>query len=61
MKKSTKRLLEKLLAADGVSKERTFRTAPLAMLCARGEETGLAEFFEALETEYLATLHRAGA
>jgi hypothetical protein len=61
VKKSTKRILDKLLSADGASKESTFRNAPLSMLRARGGATGLADFFDALSAEYLDTLRSAGA
>jgi hypothetical protein len=61
VKKSTKRILEKLLSQDGASSERCWREAPLERLRDRGAATGLVKFFNALETEYFTSLRGAGA
>ena len=60
VKKSTKRILEKLVSKDGASFERCWRDAPLERLRARGAATGLLDFFVALSTEYFTSLRSAG-
>jgi hypothetical protein len=60
VKKSTKRILEKLVSKDGASFERCWRDAPLERLRARGAATGLLDFFVALLTEYFTSLRSAG-
>lgn len=59
VKKSTKRILDKLTSHDGTSPERCWKEAPFERLRARGAATGLLDFFDELSTEYFASLRSA--
>jgi hypothetical protein len=59
VKKSTKRVLDELLAAEGVSRESCWKDAPLDLLRSRGTNTGLVDFFDSIQSDFFASLRAA--